>query len=135
MSDRELELIRSAYEAGNRRDWDAMFAHFHPDAEWESDPRVPNAGVFRGRDEVRRFIEDQDAPFQSTVAEIERLIPSGDQVVALVKVTRRMRGSTAEMQVRIAHLWTLRDGKFARVQSFAERERALEAAGLPAAPA
>ena len=131
MSDRELELIRDAYEAGNRRDWDAMFANFHPDAEWESDPRVPNAGIFRGRDEVRRFIEDQDAPFESTVAEIERLIPSGDQVVALVKVKRRMRGSTAEMEIRIAHLWTLRDGKFARVQSFAERERALEAAGLP----
>lgn len=131
MSDRELELIRTAYDAGNRRDWDAMFAHLHRDAEWESDPRVPNAGIFRGRDEVRRFIEDQDAPFESTVAEIERLIPSGDQVVALVKVTRRMRGSTAEMEIRLAHLWTLRDGKFARVQSFAQRERALEAAGLP----
>jgi uncharacterized protein len=134
MSEDNLEIVRAAYDAGNRGDWDEFFGWFHPDAEWESDPRVPNAGIYRGREDVRRFIEDQDAPFESTVAEIERLIPSGDQVLALVKVTRRLRGSTAEMEIRIAHLWSVRDARVGRVQSFAERKRALEAIGLPAAP-
>ena len=56
----------------------------------------------------------------------------GDQVVALVRVNRRPRGTTAELNLAIAHLWTIRDGKAARCQAFAERDRALEAAGLPA---
>jgi uncharacterized protein len=134
VSEDNLEIVRAAYEAGNRGDWDEFFGWFHPDAEWETDPRVPNAGIYRGHEDVRRFIEDQGRPFESTIAEIERLIPSDDRVLAPVRVRRRLRGSTAEVDVRIGHLWTLRDGKVARIQAFAERQRALAAIGLPASP-
>jgi uncharacterized protein len=132
MSAQNLQVVREAYEAGSREDWDAFFRLCHPDFEWETDARVPNAGVYRGRDEIQRFVDDQAAPFDRTITEPEQLIPSGDQVVALVRVRRRPRGTTAEINLAIAHLWTIRDGKAARCQAFAERERALEAAGLPA---
>ena len=127
-----LVTVRAVYEAANRRDLDALFAMCHQDAEWESDPRVPNAGIFRGRAEIERFMEDQDAPFEASVAELERLIPAGDQVLALVRMRWRPRGSTSEIDIRIAHLWTLRGGKAARCQAFAEREKGFQAAGLPA---
>jgi ketosteroid isomerase-like protein len=132
MSGQNLQLVRAAYEAGRREDWDAFFRLCHPDFEWETDARVPNAGVYRGRDEIQRFVDDQAAPFDRTITELEQLLPSGDQVVALVRVRRRPRGTTAEINLAIAHLWTIRDGKAARCQAFAERERALEAARLPA---
>ena len=123
-------MVRDAYEAAKRDDWDALFRLCHPDFEWESDPRVPNAGVYRGREQVQRVIEDQAAPFDRTTTEPEELLPTGDQVVALVRVRRRPRGTTAELNLAIAHLWTIREGKAARCQAFAERERALEATGL-----
>jgi ketosteroid isomerase-like protein len=132
MSARNLQVVREAYEAAKRDDWDALFRLCHPDFEWVPDPRVPNAGVYRGHEEFRRFIEDQAAPFDRTITEAEELLPIGDQVVALVRVRRRPRGTTAEINLAIAHLWTIRDGKASRCQAFAERERALEAAGLAA---
>jgi uncharacterized protein len=130
MSARNIQVVREAYEAGSREDWDAFFRLCHPDFEWETDARVPNAGVYRGPDEIRGFVEDQAAPFDRTITEPEQLLPIGDQVVALVRVRRRPRGTAAEINLAIAHLWTIRDGKAARCQAFAERERALKAAGL-----
>jgi hypothetical protein len=34
------------------------------------------------------------------------------------------------IELRIGHLWTIRDGKVIRGQAFAERERALAAGGV-----
>lgn len=46
-------------------------------------------------------------------------------------VRLRPRDSEAMVDMRIAHLWTMRDGKTARCEVFTERERTVEAAGLP----
>jgi uncharacterized protein len=131
MSEANIEVIRALYERANRGDMDGVFDLCHPDAEWESDPRVLDGGVHRGREEVQRFLDDQAAPFDAMVVEPERLIAKDDSVVALIRVRGRPRGSTAEFELRIAHLWTLRDGKVARGQGFAVREQALDAVGLP----
>jgi ketosteroid isomerase-like protein len=135
MSAENLSLIRAAYEAGSRGDWDGMFAFTAADFVWETDARIPNAGVYRGRAEVQPFFEDQGAPFERVDMELEQAFANGDKVVAFVRVRRRIRGSDAEIESLIGHLWTLRDGKAIRGQAFAKREEALEAAGIPAQPA
>jgi ketosteroid isomerase-like protein len=40
MSQENVEIIRSSYEAANRRDWDAAFRDLSPDVEWIPDSRV-----------------------------------------------------------------------------------------------
>lgn len=131
MSADNLELVRDAYEAANRGDWDALFRLAGPEIEWETDPRLPNAGIYRGRQEIQRFLDDQAAAFDRTLFEPERLFANGDKVLVLLRVRRRLAQSTAELELRIAHLWTVREGKAVRGQAFAERERAFEAAGVP----
>jgi uncharacterized protein len=132
MSRENVEAIRSAYDAINRRDWDAAFRDADEDIEWTTDPRVPNAGTYRGRAEVRRFFEDQTAAFEVWLVEPERFFEAdgGDRIVAFVKVRLRPKDSTAEFELLIAALWTFRDGTVVSGQGFAEREMALEAAGL-----
>jgi ketosteroid isomerase-like protein len=130
MSHQNVEIARDAYAAFNRGEWDAGFASAAADFEWESDARLPNAGIYRGRAEIQRFFEDQAAPFESSVIEPERFIVEGDYVVALVKLRRKPQGSSAELEADIAHLWTFRDGRPIRGQAFAKREDALKAAGL-----
>jgi ketosteroid isomerase-like protein len=56
-----VEIVRAMYEAMNRRDWDAVFAEASPEIEWETDPRHPRAGTYRGQDQFRRFKEDLEA--------------------------------------------------------------------------
>ena len=130
MSRENVEAVRRMTEALDRANWDGVFAEMAPDFEWETDRRHPKAGVYRGREEFRRFMEDLEAPFEQTVTEFERIFATADQVVAFVKIRRRLKGSGSEVTVRIGELYTWREGKLVRGQAFARREKALEVAGL-----
>jgi ketosteroid isomerase-like protein len=127
-----VEIIRGLYEAFNRGgDWSAVLLYLSPEIEFETDPRHPKAGIYRGLEQYQAFLEEFEAPYEQTVMEPEQFFAKDDQVVAFVKARRRPRDSTAEIEIRVGFLWTLRDGKIVREQVFAEREKALEAAGLP----
>ena len=60
---------------------------------------------------------------QDTTVSIRWMIP-------FVRVTGVGRASGAEFDIRIAHLWTLRDGMVVRGEGYGDRDRALDAAGL-----
>jgi ketosteroid isomerase-like protein len=131
MPEQNIEAIRELYETINRDDWEAARELVDPDIEWTTDPRVPNAGTYRGVDAVRRFMTDQRAGFEEFVAEPERFFElSDDRVLVFTKTTLRPRGSSASFEIEIAHIVWMRDGKVTRAQAFAERDAALEAAGL-----
>ena len=131
MSSENAALVRDVYEAVGRGDWGRVRELVVPGFEWETDARLPNAGIYTGEDEVRRFMEDQAAAFEEMETVVERTFESGDQVVAFIRVRRRIRGSSADFEITVGHLWALRDGKAVRCQAFARREDALEAAGIP----
>jgi uncharacterized protein len=131
MSDANIAVLRAFYEALNRGDWDAAKTQLSPDFEWEPDRRHPSAGVYRGPEGMRRFLEEMDAPFDRTVIEAEDILASGDKLVGLLRIRRRPRGSSAEVDIRIGEVWTVRDGQLVHGEGFRQRERALEAAGLP----
>jgi ketosteroid isomerase-like protein len=130
MSRADIEMLRAGYEAFSRGDWDAVLRDAHPDIELRTADRAINAGTYRGVDEIRRFFDDLLEPFEEVVTEPEEFFERGDQVVVLVLVRSRPRGSNAVVENRIGHLWTMRDGKVVRFQIFPEREKALDAAGL-----
>jgi ketosteroid isomerase-like protein len=131
MSRQNVEIVRSIYEASNRRDWDAAFRDQSPDVEYTTPPRGPTAGTYRGREEIQGFYEEMSTAFEAWTTEPEELIESGDQVVVVVKVRMRPRGSSAEIEVRNGNVWTIRDGMVISMRMFAKPEEALKAAGLP----
>ena len=65
-------------------------------------------------------------------AEPERFFDADDRIVVFIRTLVRGRGSGAQAAVRPAHLWTIREGKVARMEVFpsAKRDQALEAVGL-----
>jgi ketosteroid isomerase-like protein len=130
MSHENVEIVREMYEAMNRGDWNAAFANASPEIEWETDHRHPKAGIYRGHDEFRRFMEDLEDTFEQSVIEPERFFARGDRVVAFIKIRRKPMGSSANVEIRIGELWTFHEGKLVRGQGFGEREKALKAAGL-----
>lgn len=127
MSEESVETVRSIYEAFNRRDWDEAFLHQHPDVEMTTPPGI-NAGTFRGREEIQRFWEEILSAFESTFAEPEQLVASGDQVVAVVRSEAQPRDTSAKIEIRNGHVWTFRNGKVASMEVFPEPEAAFEAA-------
>ena len=129
MSEENLALVRAVYEAFNRRDWDSVFSLAVPEFEFTL-KRGPEAGTHRGSEAVRRVLEDQAAAFDLWILEPEQFFERDDVVVAFVKFRLRPKESSAEFEIRIGNLWTIRDGKLLSLEGFPEREEALEAAGL-----
>ena len=130
MPQADIEMLRAGYEAFNRGEWDDVFREAHPDFELKTADRVTNPGTYRGSDEVRRFFEDLLEPFEEVVSEPQEFFERDDQIAVFVRVRLRPRGSSAVVENRIGHVWTIRDGKVARFEIFPEREKALEAIGI-----
>jgi ketosteroid isomerase-like protein len=130
MSEENVELVRSIYEAVNRGDWDAAFRNQRPDVELTTPPRGPNSGTYRGREECQGFWEDLLTPFESWTVHPEEFFECSDRVAVVVKSRTRPKGSSAELELRNGALWTIRDGMVVSVRLFAKPAEALEAAGL-----
>lgn len=52
MSEENVELVRSAYAAFNRGDFDAVGRFFHPEIEWHPYLGVVDGNLYRGRDAI-----------------------------------------------------------------------------------
>jgi ketosteroid isomerase-like protein len=104
-------------------------SHFSMRTSNGSSPnRVCSAAPPRGAVEVRRAIDAQREVFDEFVIEPEEFHEHGDYVA--VPVRQRARGgvSGVEVEIRIGHLWTVRNGKAIRLEVFPAREDAREAA-------
>lgn len=136
MSQTNVELARKGYEALNAGGTEGiaeLTELIDPDVEWEIASVAPNAGSYRGIEAVMAVIEDWLGAFDELRIEPEEFIEAGpDKVVVLVRDRGRIKGSDVRVDHRFAHVWTLRNGKLARFQSFFEKEEAFEAADLEA---
>jgi ketosteroid isomerase-like protein len=131
MSQQNVEIVRAAFEAWNRGDWDAAVKDAAPDAEFDvSRANGPYRGVYR-RDPWRQLIEDFSRTFESARIEAREFIDAGKHI--LVPVTTHTRGRDGiEATAGGSYVWTIRDGAVVCVCLYQEDQRheALEAAGL-----
>ncbi len=130
MSRENVEAAARLYDLYERGDIDGMLAGMHPDLEFDVSDRLPDQGVFHGRGAYRSFLERGFDVWAEFRVEVEELVDAGDAVVALIRSIAVGHGSGVEVEERIAHVAWMRDGTPYRIKVFADRERALEAAGL-----
>jgi ketosteroid isomerase-like protein len=129
MSKENVEAKRVAYEQSARGDLSPLFAAVTDDFEFVTAAEMPDAGTYRGqeaRDWVRTYIET----FEGYTQEATEIIDAGDKVVAAILQRGRPRGSDTPVESRWWQVLTFREGAVARVQMFAQKSDALEAAGL-----
>jgi ketosteroid isomerase-like protein len=129
VSQENVEIVRRLYETMNARDVAGAAELIHRDAEWIPDSRV-GEGPVRGRENIIRFFTDRAEVFGQLDAEAERFWDKDDKVLVFVRVTGRGQASGAEFEIRIGHLWTVRDGLVVRGRGYGDRSEALEAAGV-----
>jgi ketosteroid isomerase-like protein len=123
-----VELVRRIIEALNRGDVDGMLARMHPDFEWRPLEASPVARVYRGREQVRRYVEDWLTTFDAVRLDLEHPTELADRVVAMVRGRGRGRASGVELDTRFCQVWTVRCGMAVGMEEYATREEAL--AGL-----
>jgi ketosteroid isomerase-like protein len=109
---------------------EAISPFFHEDVEIVAPTFVAGQGVrFVGLDGLRAGWLDWLDPWESYRVEIEDLIDAGDEVVVLPRDYGRRAGMAMEVSVVGAAVWTVRDGKVARVAFHLNRSDAFEAIG------
>ena len=92
---------------------------------------VDTAGIFHGPGAPNASLDELAESFEDLVFEPEEFIEAPrDQVVVLIHVQGRGRGSGIQIDNRIAWVFTFRDGKAARMDIYEERADALKAVGL-----
>ena len=130
MSRENVEIVRLAYEAANRADFETADSYVHPEIEFHTYGHSPEAGVYRGKEAVRKYNEGLFGQFKSIRFEVEELVDAGDRVVVVTTQHAVPKGGQAEMNVHVVEVWTIRDGLLAERRSYSTRAEALEAAGL-----
>jgi hypothetical protein len=113
MSRENLEIARRAYEAFNRRDFDAALQALDPEIEWHQITQFPVRAVYRGHAEIRdrlwnRQLVEQFGDFQ---IDVEEFLDAGDHVVMIGHIVGHGTTSGAGFRLRIVNVLKMRNGK------------------------
>jgi ketosteroid isomerase-like protein len=128
LSQEKVRIVRAAYDAFNRGDFDAAVSLVRPDAEFT---RPGVEGPLKGRDAVRAWMEP-DAFAEQRVEPLD-LQANGNKVLVRQHLFARGAESGIELDLASWAVWTVDDeGFISRADMFPlEQEcEALEAAGL-----
>jgi ketosteroid isomerase-like protein len=120
-----VETLRRGYAALNRGDLSAVLELLDPDIEWHEPAHSPDAGTHRGRDSFERFLRGWMESFDGFRVEPERVVERGEDIVAVVHQTGTGRASGLEVEARLAHVWTVANGRAIRWEAVPDIDAAL----------
>jgi ketosteroid isomerase-like protein len=132
MSQENLEIVRSAYAALAEHGLEAVLGLADPAFETTTPAALASEpGTYRGHEGARRWFASFGDAMEDVRLEAQELTAVGDKVVVDTMLRARGRATGIETRQRAFLVWTVRDGLLMRLDTFAERGQALEAAGLP----
>ena len=128
--------MRRAYELFNQGGPEALIRAgiWPPEIVFDFSPsEIAGLGVYRGRDEVQAFFEEdwfEAFPFDEWEVVLDELVDRGDQVLAVHHQRGLGASSGAATELEQGIIYTLRDGAVVRAEIYDDPKKALEAAGL-----
>jgi ketosteroid isomerase-like protein len=137
MSQENVELVRGVYELGDlfRATPDQIDRAFREDLDEQFEFRLPpdypeGEQVFRGREGVSLLVTMLKEVWGEWRFETERFLDAGDSVVVFARIHAEGGSSRVPIELKTAHVWTVRAGRATSVQMYRNRSEALEAAGM-----
>jgi ketosteroid isomerase-like protein len=92
----------------------------------------PEQQTYEGLEGARVFLRDWLEAWEDWEIDLDALHDAGgDKVVAVVHQHGTSRSTGLRVDMTFGQVWTIRDGKQARMEMYADPAEALEAAGLP----
>jgi ketosteroid isomerase-like protein len=125
------ETLRRANDAINRKDKVAWLTTIDPDAVLVPASQWPEEEPIRDAEAIWDFYFEVGATWEESPYEVGDFVEAGDDAL-LMNVRRDARGKASGAAVPFDY-WALcrfRDGRMVRIDWFADRAEALEAAGL-----
>ena len=131
VSQENVEIVRRSYDHLSRTG-DFLWDLVDPNVEVHDPPSLPDAEVRHGHAGLRAGLASVKDSFDGIAFDVEGIYDAGDDVVVFVRMHARGKDSGVELDVAVAHLITLGNGKLTIIRAMG-REEAMEAAGRTAA--
>lgn len=128
VSEQDTALLKSFYEALNDGDVNSALALCAQDVEVYMPPDVVSAVAPRGHRDVGEYLRGWFDSWHVYRPEPEGFVPAGDQVVALVNLRARGKGSRFEIEEQVADVFEVGGGKISKLRLYVQRETALDQA-------
>ena len=128
VSEPDTALLNSFYEALNLGDIDAALELCARDVEVYMPPDVVSAVAPRGHRDVGEYLHGWLDSWHVYRPDPEEFVSAGTQVVALVNLRARGKGSRFEIEEQIADVFDVEGGKIAKLRLYVPRDTALEQA-------
>ncbi|HXE98988.1 MAG TPA: nuclear transport factor 2 family protein [Solirubrobacterales bacterium] len=124
-----LELVRRAVDAFQRGDLEGVLAEAREDFEIFLPSNLPNSGRFVGLDGYSTWLGQWLDAWEDFTVEIVEMQPVGDRhVIATVRQSGLGKGSGIPVEMEIAYMWDVRDGRLAALHLYPSREEAVQVA-------
>ena len=130
MDQAQVDLLRDFYDALNRDDIDSAVQLCDPDVRVFVNPDVVAALPPRGQREVANYLRGWFDSWDTYVPRPQEFIDAGDQVIVMVSLRARGKGSRFEIEEEMADVFTLDDGNIVQLRLYVDRGVALDAAGI-----
>jgi ketosteroid isomerase-like protein len=130
VSQENVEIVRAAVDACNRRDSAAFDALLASDATIVPVRAAVERVTYEGADAGSQYCAALDERWEGIGWEIEDMRADDDWVLALGRIRGRGRVSGAAIDARGGWVAHVHEGLITRFQTFSDRAAALEAVGL-----
>src|SRR5436190_555304 len=131
MSEDNVKFALDGYARFNAGERAAELWFFTPDAEYHVAREDPDSAIHRGIDAVRQQFARWVESYPDLTVEPLEAKGNGDKVFLWVRFSGHGEGSGVPVDMKLAHVITIRDGKAARTVEYFDRAEALEATRLP----
>ena len=129
MSEENVEVMRAVMDAFAGEDLPAFLPLMAPEIHFE--PHLAGVeGGYTGHDGVERFFADAFETFEIMEASYPDIRDLGDQVLVLGTLRLSARESGVQVENPLAIVARIREGLITHLKDYADRDQALEAAGL-----
>ena len=130
MSQENIDFLREGYARFNAGEKTAELWFWQPDAEYHAARDDPDSAVHLGIDAIRKQFASWVDAYPDLRIEILEARESGEQVFLWVRFEGHGASSGIPLEMELAHVYTLRGGRAAKVVEFTDRDEALETLGL-----
>jgi ketosteroid isomerase-like protein len=130
MSPEDVERLLAAYARFNAGDKEPSLDNWHEDAEYVASSDDPDSDTHHGIEEIREQFARWVEAYPDLRVEPLEVESNGDMIFVWVRFIGHGAASGLPIDMELAHVCTVRDGKTIRLVEYNDRLEALKAVGL-----
>ncbi len=121
MTQSGIDVVQELYRVALADQEDTIVQLVTPDIVWEILDSFPHGGIYAGIPAIfGQFLPKLQADFHDWHAQPDEFIDAGDTIVALGHYSGTLKTTGVHIVAPFCHIWTLQNGKIARLRQFAD---------------